>query len=74
VHAFDGVYPSSTSLKTTASGFSMQVGGGFNIRVARNFGLLAFEVDYVRTSLPNGTTDSQQDLRLAAGISYQIRR
>jgi len=74
VHAFDGVYPSSTGLKTTASAFSMQVGGGFNIRLARNFALRAFEVDYVRTSLPNGTTDSQHDLRLAAGISYQIHR
>jgi outer membrane immunogenic protein len=74
VHAFDGAYPSSTGLKTTASAFSMQVGGGFNIRLAKNFGLRAFEVDYVRTSLPNGTTDSQHDLRLAAGISYQIHR
>lgn len=74
VHAFDGAYPLSTGLKTTASAFSMQVGGGFNVRFARNFALRAFEVDYVRTSLPNGTTDSQHDLRLAAGISYQIRR
>jgi outer membrane immunogenic protein len=74
VHAFDGAYPSSTGLKTTASAFSMQVGGGFNVRLARNFALRAFEVDYVRTSLPNGTTDSQHDLRLAAGISYQIHR
>jgi hypothetical protein len=74
VHAFDGVYPSSTGLKTTATAFSMQAGGGFNVRLARNFGLRAFEVDYVRTSLPNGTTDSQHDLRLAAGISYQIHR
>ena len=74
VHAFDGVYPSSTGLKTTASAFSMQVGGGFNVRLARNFGLRALEVDYVRTSLPNGATDSQHDLRLAAGISYQIHR
>ena len=49
VHAFDGVYPSSTGLKTTASAFSMQVGGGFNVRLARNFALRAFEVDYVRS-------------------------
>jgi hypothetical protein len=74
VHAFDGVYPSSTGLKDNASAFSMQVGGGFNVRLKRNFALRAFEVDYVRTSLPNGTTDSQHDLRLAAGISYQIHR
>jgi outer membrane immunogenic protein len=74
VHAFDGVYPSSVGLKTTATAFSMQVGGGFNVRLARNFGLRAFEVDYVRTSLPNGGTDSQHDVRLATGISYQIHR
>jgi outer membrane immunogenic protein len=74
VHAFDGVYPASTGLKTTATAFSMQVGGGFNIRLKKNLALRAFEVDYVRTSLPNGTTDSQHDLRLAAGISYQIHR
>jgi outer membrane immunogenic protein len=74
VHAFDGVYPASTGLKTTATAFSMQVGGGFNVRLARSFGLRLIEVDYVRTSLPNGTTDSQHDLRLAAGISYQIHR
>jgi outer membrane immunogenic protein len=74
VHAIDGVYPSSTGLKTTATAFSMQAGGSFNVRLARNFGLRLFEVDYVRTSLPNGTTDSQHDLRLAAGISYQIHR
>jgi hypothetical protein len=74
VHALDGVYPSSTGLKTTATAFSMQAGGGFNVRLARSLGLRLFEVDYVRTSLPNGTTDSQHDLRLAAGISYQIRR
>jgi outer membrane immunogenic protein len=74
VHAFDGAYPSSTGLKTTATAFSMQVGGGFNVRLKRNFALRAFEVDYVRTSLPNGTTDSQHDLRLAAGITYQIHR
>jgi outer membrane immunogenic protein len=74
VHAFDGVYPSSAGLKTSETAFSMQVGGGFNVRLARNFGLRAFEVDYVRTSLPNGTTDSQHDLRLAAGISYRIHR
>jgi outer membrane immunogenic protein len=37
VLAFDGVYPSSAGLKTTATAFSMQAGGGFNVRLARNF-------------------------------------
>jgi outer membrane immunogenic protein len=74
VHAVDGIYPSSTGPKTSASALSMQLGGGFDVRRARNFGLRAIEVDYVRTSLPNGTTDSQHDLRIAIGLTTSTAR
>jgi outer membrane immunogenic protein len=74
VHAIDGLYPSSTGLKTNATAFSLQAGGGFNIWLVRGLGLRAIEIDYVRTSLPNGTTDSQHDLRLAFGITYHLHR
>ncbi len=72
VHAIDGMYPSSTTLKTNATAFSFQAGGGLNISLARGFGVRAIELDYLRTSLPNGTTDSQHDLRLAFGITYRL--
>ena len=72
MHAIDGMYPSSTTLKTNATAFSFQAGGGLNISLARGFGVRAIELDYLRTSLPNGTTDSQHDLRLAFGITYRL--
>jgi hypothetical protein len=74
VHAVDGMYPSSTTLKTNATAFSFQAGGGLNISLARGFGVRAIELDYLRTSLPNGTTDSQHDLRLAFGMTYRLHR
>lgn len=45
VHEIDGVYPSSTGLKTSATAFFLQAGGGFNISIARGVGLRAIEVD-----------------------------
>jgi hypothetical protein len=72
VHAFDGAYPSSTGFKSSATALSMQFGGGIDVHLAKRFNLRAIEVDYVRTSLPNGTTDSQHDLRLAIGLTYHL--
>jgi hypothetical protein len=52
----------------------MQVGGGLNIYFTRNFGIRLLEADYVRTVLPNGSTNSQNDLRLSVGLTYHIGR
>jgi hypothetical protein len=71
-HGFDSVFPSGAGLTSSANSFSMQLGGGMNVRLARGFGLRAFELDYVRTSLPNGSGNAQNDLRLAFGISYHM--
>jgi hypothetical protein len=72
-HSFDSVFPTATGLTTSATAFSMQVGGGVNIGLAKGFGLRAVEINYVRTSLPNNASNTQNDLRLAIGISYHLR-
>jgi hypothetical protein len=41
--------------------------------LAKGFGLRALQLDYVRTSLPNASTNSQNDFRLGLGITYRIR-
>jgi hypothetical protein len=71
---FDSLFPSSTGgTKTSARSIAMQIGGGLNVGLTKHFGLRAFEVDYVRTSLPNNSADTQNDLRLAIGVVYHIR-
>jgi outer membrane protein OmpA-like peptidoglycan-associated protein len=71
-HAFDGGFPSGTGLVSTASSFALQAGGGFNYFFSKSLGLRLIEADYVRTELPNGSSDTQNDLRLAFGIDYHL--
>jgi hypothetical protein len=40
------------------------------VALSRGFGVRAFEVDYLRTSLPNNASNSQNDLRIAFGLTY----
>jgi outer membrane protein OmpA-like peptidoglycan-associated protein len=72
VHAFDGVFPSGSVLVPSANSYAIQAGGGLNLILTRHWGVRPFEADYVRTALPNGAGDAQNDLRLAAGVSYHI--
>jgi outer membrane immunogenic protein len=70
VHAFSGAFPSSTAIDATANSFALQTGGGINLFFLRSFSVRLLDVDYVRTQLPNGYAGTQNDLRLAFGVSY----
>jgi hypothetical protein len=73
VHGFDSIFPGKNETTFSASAFSMQMGAGMDVDLHKGFGLRPFEVDYVRTSLPNNGSNSQNDLRLAFGLSYRLR-
>jgi peptidoglycan-associated lipoprotein len=64
----DSYFPTATSFTTSASGFAYSVGGGLDINLTRRFALRAVDAEYLRTSLPNGSTNSQSHLKIAAGI------
>jgi opacity protein-like surface antigen len=70
VRGFDSVFPVPSGITDRASAFSMQVGGGLDIAISKHFALRAIEADWVRTLLPNDTTNTQDHLRLAIGIAY----
>lgn len=74
VHGFDSLFPSATGVRTSANSFSMQIGGGMNVNLGRGLGLRALQLDYVRTSLPNSTSNVQNDFRLGVGITYHVHR
>jgi outer membrane protein OmpA-like peptidoglycan-associated protein len=71
-HGFDGVYPSSNKVSSSANSFALQAGGGLNYYFTRHWGVRPLEVDYVRTEFPNGADDVQNDLRLAFGVTYHF--
>ena len=69
---FDGVYPTTGGAETSAHSFALQVGGGVNYYLNKNFGLRLLEADYVRTLLPNAAANIQNNMRLSAGITWHI--
>jgi outer membrane immunogenic protein len=70
VHALSGAFPSGGGVVGTANSFAFEAGGGVNVLFTRSMSVRVLEVDYVRTQLPNGYANTQNDLRLAVGVSY----
>ena len=70
-HAFDSTFPGTNAVKTSAGAFSMQLGGGLDIGIAKGFGIRALETDWIHTTLPNNAGNSQNDFRIGFGISYR---
>lgn len=74
VHAFNTVVPSSKGAQGAASSFGIQAGGGMDWTLAHKVGVRLFEVDYVRSTLPNNADNVQHDLRVSGGISFHFKR
>jgi hypothetical protein len=71
-HAFNSSFPSASGLKSSAGSYAMQIGGGVNIFISKRFAVRIPEVDYVRTALPNGGSNVQNDLLLGFGVTYHM--
>jgi outer membrane immunogenic protein len=69
---FNSYFPSSSGAQTNYVSFDLQLGGGVDLGLSRHFGLRLFQGDWVRTEFPNGTTNVQNNLRLAAGVVFRI--
>jgi hypothetical protein len=72
VRGFDSVFPVPSGVADRASAFSMQVGGGLDVAISKHFALRAIEADWVYTLLPNNSTNTQNHLRLAVGLTYHM--
>jgi len=72
VHAFDGVFPVTSGTVPTADSLAIQAGAGFSIFLTRHIGARVLEASYVRTELPNNGNNTQNDLRLGAGLVYHF--
>jgi outer membrane immunogenic protein len=73
-HGFNGPFPIPGAIPSSANSYAMQFGGGLDLPFAGGFNLRAFDLDYVRTALPNNGTNTQNDLRVAFGVSYRFSK
>jgi hypothetical protein len=69
----NSIFPSIGGVSSSANGLALQVGGGMNLPLSSHIGVRAFEADWLRTALPNSTTNVQNNLRLGVGIFFRLR-
>lgn len=71
-YGLNGLFPSATGLRSTGNSFALQVGGGINLPLWNHFAVRALDAQWLRTYLPNATTNVQNNLRLGVGMVYRF--
>jgi hypothetical protein len=72
-NGFAGLYPNSAGALANASSFASEAGGGMDISCTPHVSVRLFQVDWVRTNLPNATSNVQNTLRLGIGLVLHTR-
>jgi hypothetical protein len=52
--------------------FGVMAGGGVTTKIKPKWGITVIEVDYVYTRIPNATNNTQNNLRIATGVTYHF--
>jgi len=69
-HGFGGLFPAPGGANSVASSLALQAGGGLDIPLAQHLSLRALQASWLRTQLPNTTTNVQNNLQLGIGIVF----
>lgn len=62
------VFPDPSGAQSAASSLALQIGGGADLDLSRHLAVRLVHADWLRTQLPNATTNLQNTLQLGAGI------
>jgi hypothetical protein len=71
-HGSNSIFPTGNVINSSGNSLALQVGGGMNLPISRHLTVRAFEADWLRTQLPNATTNVQNNVRLGAGVGYHF--
>lgn len=71
-HGSGSEFPEHGTLVPSASSFSIDAGGGADYPVAPHVSIRMLKIDYLRLALPNNSTNWQNNLRLAAGVTFRF--
>jgi hypothetical protein len=67
-NAFNSFFPSPAGGTTSANSLALNIGGGIDLGLSRRFAIRAVQANWLRTQLPNATTNIQNHLQLGAGL------
>jgi len=70
--ATSGYYPDGGVLSNHASALTYLAGGGINLTLYHRMDIRIIEADIVQTKLPNGGDNTQNNIRLGAGVNFHL--
>lgn len=73
-HGSNSEFPVHNTLAPSANSFALDLGAGAEHALGDRLAIRMLQVEYLRTSLPNNSTDWQNNLRLSAGITFRFGR
>ena len=71
-HGSDSYFPSGSTASPSATSFALSTGGGVDLTLSHHVAIRVAQVQYLRTTLPNGTNNQQNQLTLGAGIVLRL--
>jgi peptidoglycan-associated lipoprotein len=71
-HGMDSVFPSEQGAHANASSLALQMGGGADLTVAHHLAIRLVQASWLRTQLPNATTNVQNNLLFGTGIVFRF--
>jgi outer membrane immunogenic protein len=72
-NGMNSVFPNPEGANDSANSLALYVGGGVNVPLNDHLAVRALEADWLRTQMPNATTNVQNNLRLGAGLIYRFK-
>ncbi len=71
--SFHTVIPTPHGAADGDTSLALLMGGGLDVNLNRRLALRAVEANWLHTQLPNSTTNTQNSLRLSAGVAFRFR-
>ena len=73
-HGFDSYFPNKNGATASASSLALEIGGGVDLRLRPRIAIRALQINWLRTSFPNATTNIQNSLQFGGGIVFRLQR
>jgi outer membrane protein OmpA-like peptidoglycan-associated protein len=72
-HGSGSYFPTKLSSYSSASSFAVSTGGGLDVGLNSRFSVRALDLQYLRTSFPNGVNNEQNQLMIGAGLIIKFK-
>jgi outer membrane immunogenic protein len=73
-HGTGSQFPQNNTLVSSANSFALDLGTGADYALNRRLSVRFVQLDYLRTALPNNSTNWQNSLRVGAGLTFRFSR